>query len=122
MWLMMSAEGPYLTALIARMSEPEYNLAAYGVAFSIALIVESPVIMLMSASIALIESKLTLLKLRSFVYRLNIILFLLMLVLIFPPVSSRACCISKSYRNCDTDSLGAVYRLPPLFSRNTNKK
>ena len=76
MWLMMSAEGPYLTALIARMSEPEYNLAAYGVAFSIALIVESPVIMLMSASIALIESKLTLLKLRSFVYRLNIILFL----------------------------------------------
>ena len=86
MWLMMSAEGPYLTALIARMSEPEYNLAAYGVAFSIALIVESPVIMLMSASIALIESKLTLLKLRSFVYRLNIILFLLMLVLIFPPV------------------------------------
>jgi len=83
---MMSVEGPYLTALIARLSEPEYNLAAYGVAFSIALIVESPVIMLLSASIALVENKRTFLKLRSFIYWLNLVLVLFMVVLILPPV------------------------------------
>lgn len=85
-WLMMSAEGPYLTALIARMPAPEFNLAAYGVAFSIALIVESPVIMLMSASIALVEDKTSFLKLRKFVYTVNVILVLLMVLLIFNPI------------------------------------
>jgi hypothetical protein len=33
-WLMMSVEGPFLAAVIARLAEPKYNLAAYGVAFS----------------------------------------------------------------------------------------
>ncbi len=49
-WLMMASEGPFITAIIARLDEPKFNLAAYGVAFSLALIVEAPVIMLMSAS------------------------------------------------------------------------
>jgi hypothetical protein len=38
-WLMMSVEGPYLSALIARSAEPKFNLAAYGIAFSLALII-----------------------------------------------------------------------------------
>ncbi|NCS89120.1 MAG: hypothetical protein GW789_10320, partial [Ignavibacteria bacterium] len=54
-WLMMAAEGPFLAALIARLAEPKYNLAAYGVAFSFALIIEAPVIMIMSASTALVK-------------------------------------------------------------------
>jgi len=83
---MMSMEGPYLTALIARLAEPEYNLAAYGVAFSIALIVESPVIMMLSASTALVEDKNSFLKLRNFVYTVNAILIIVMIVLIFPPI------------------------------------
>ncbi|MEW6194419.1 MAG: hypothetical protein AB1521_04580 [Bacteroidota bacterium] len=85
-WLMMSAENPFLTALIARMPAPEYNLAAYGVAFSIALIVESPVIMMMSASIALVEDKFSFIKLRKFVYAINLVLVLLMTLLILDPV------------------------------------
>ena len=44
-WIMMSIEGPFLSALIARLNEPKYNLAAYGVAFAFALIIEAPVIM-----------------------------------------------------------------------------
>lgn len=54
-WLMMSLEGPYLSALIARLAEPKFNLAAYGIAFSLALIIEAPVIMMMSASTALVK-------------------------------------------------------------------
>jgi len=52
-WLMMSLEGPYLSALIARLPDPKFNLAAYGIAFSLALIFEAPVIMMMSASTSL---------------------------------------------------------------------
>lgn len=73
-WLMMSLEGPYLAALIARLPEPKFNLAAYGVAFSLALIIESPVIMMMSASTALVKDFRSFIQLRKFNYRLIILL------------------------------------------------
>jgi hypothetical protein len=49
----MAAEGPALSAVVARLADPEINLAAFGVVYSIALIIESPIIMLLSASTAL---------------------------------------------------------------------
>jgi len=52
-WIMMSLEGPAVSAVIARLANPEINLAAYGVVFSLALIIESPIIMLLAASTAL---------------------------------------------------------------------
>lgn len=85
-WLMMSFEGPFLTALVARLAEPEFNLAAYGVAFSLALIIEAPVIMLMSASTALVKNRESFYKLKNFVYSLNVVVTLIMLILVFPPV------------------------------------
>ena len=51
-WFMMAVEGPFLAAVIARLAEPEYNLAAYGVAFAFAIIIEAPIIMMLSASTA----------------------------------------------------------------------
>ncbi|HKI54236.1 MAG TPA: hypothetical protein VJ987_08935, partial [Anaerolineales bacterium] len=53
-WLLMGMELPILSAVVARLVEPEINLAAYGgIVFPIALIVEAPVIMLLAASTAL---------------------------------------------------------------------
>ncbi len=50
----MSIEGPALSAIVARLADPKINLAAYGgVVFPLALIVESPIIMLLAASTAL---------------------------------------------------------------------
>ena len=54
-WLMMGVEGPYLAAVIARLPDPKFNLAAHGVAYAFALLVEAPVIMLMSATTALVR-------------------------------------------------------------------
>ena len=85
-WLMMSVEGPFLSALIARLSEPKYNLAAYGVAFSFALIIEAPVIMMMSASTSLVRDYHSFSKLRTFTYSLNFLVTLGMLILILPAV------------------------------------
>ena len=53
MWLMMGIEHPIITALIARLPDPEQNLAAFGITFSMALIIESPIIMLLTAATAL---------------------------------------------------------------------
>ncbi|MCJ7579973.1 MAG: hypothetical protein MUP98_05495, partial [Candidatus Aminicenantes bacterium] len=85
-WLMMATEGPFLAAIIARLNAPKINLAAYGVAFSIALLVEAPIIMLMSAATALVKDRDSYLKLRNFSYSLNGFISLLMLFVLFPPV------------------------------------
>ncbi len=53
-WLLMGAEMPALSAVIARLAEPEINLAAYGgIVWPLALIIESPIIMLLAGSTAL---------------------------------------------------------------------
>ncbi len=67
-WIMMSVEGPLLAALIARLEDPKFNLAAYGVAFSFALIIEGPVIMIMSASTALVRDLRSYRLLRNFTW------------------------------------------------------
>ena len=85
-WLMMSVEGPYLAALIARTSKPEFNLAAYGVAYSLALIIEAPIIMIMSASVALVKNKQTFIKLKNYTYVANGILTIFMVLLVIPDV------------------------------------
>jgi len=85
-WLMMAIEGPLLAAIIARLPNPKFNLAAYGVAFSLALIVEAPIIMLLSSSVALARDKDSYLKLRKFAIILNCIITVVMIILILPPV------------------------------------
>ena len=83
---MMSMEGPFIAAIIARLVDPKYNLAAYGVAFSFALIVEAPVIMMMTASTSLVKDFNSLRKLRQYTWILNIAITAVMLVLIIPSI------------------------------------
>jgi hypothetical protein len=85
-WLMMSVEGPFLAAVIARLPEARFNLAAYGVAFAFALLIEAPVIMIMSASTALAEDVLKFRRLRNFTYSLNGIVTAVQLLILIPRV------------------------------------
>jgi len=85
-WLMMSIEGPFLAAVIARLPFPKFNLAAYGVAFSFALIVEAPIIMLMSASTALVHNRHDYLTLRNYTLMLNGAITAIMIIGLIPPV------------------------------------
>jgi hypothetical protein len=85
-WLMMAAENPFLTAIIARLPGPKFNLAAFGVAFSFALIAEAPIIMLMSASTALVTNSDAYFKLQRFTYILNAGITLILLIGLIPPV------------------------------------
>jgi hypothetical protein len=83
---MMAVEGPFLAAVIARLADQQYNLAAYGVAYAFALLVESPVIMLMSASTALAENAASFRRLRTFTYVLSGGVTGAMLLILIPPV------------------------------------
>jgi hypothetical protein len=105
-WLMMAVEGPFLAAVIARLSDPTYNLAAYGVAFSLALVVEAPVIMLMSAATALARNQLSYLRLRTFTHVLIGGVTLAMGVALVPSVF-------------DTIAYGLI-RLPPEVASRTH--
>jgi len=86
-WLLMGAELPALAAVIARLPEPEINLAAYGgVVFPLALIIESPIIMLLAASTALSKDWSSYLLLRRFTMRTGAVLTALHVLIAFTPL------------------------------------
>lgn len=88
-WLMMAVEGPFLAAIIARLAQPEFNLAAYGVAYAFALLAEAPVIMLLTAATALVDDADSFRRLRRFTYGLIALVTAGMLVLLVPAVYDR---------------------------------
>lgn len=85
-WLMMSLEGPYIAAIVARLPKAAHSLAAYGVATSLAWLIESPIMMLLSAAAALVRDRASYLALRRFAFLLNGLVTLGMIVLALPPV------------------------------------
>jgi len=85
-WLLMAVEGPYIAAVIARMGDPILNLAAFGVAFPLGILFESPIILIMSASTALVADRDSFAKLKRFTWSLNALITLAMLVFALPPV------------------------------------
>lgn len=85
-WLMMAFEGPYLAAVVARLPEPTLGLAAYGVAVALAVLMEAPVIMLLSASTALVDDAVSYRRLRTFAHGLNAFSTLLLLFVLVPSV------------------------------------
>jgi hypothetical protein len=84
---MMAAEQPILSATIARLPNPEINLAAYGgIVFAIALIVEAPIIMLLAASVALSKDMRSFAKIRKFMMVLGFSLTCLHILISVTPL------------------------------------
>jgi hypothetical protein len=85
-WLMMGAEGPFIAAVIARLGAPTFNLAAFGVAFSLGMFFESPIIMMLSAANVLVKGRRSYIRLRRFNVLLNLLITLAMALVLIPPV------------------------------------
>lgn len=86
-WTLMSIELPAINAIVARLSNPEINLAAYGgFVFPIALTIEAPIIMLLAASTALSRDWDSYRKLRKITLWMGGILGLLHLVIAVTPL------------------------------------
>lgn len=85
-WVMMATEGPFLAAVIARLADPTFNLAAHGVAFALAILIEAPVIMLMSAATSIVKDRISFLKLRNFSRALCLGTTGVLLIVLVPPI------------------------------------
>ena len=83
---MMASEGPFLAAVIARLPDPTFNLAAHGVAFAVAIMIEAPVIMLMSAATSVVKNRTSFLKLRNFSRALCLGTTGVLVFVLLPPV------------------------------------
>lgn len=85
-WLMMAAEGPFLAAVVARLPNPVIGLAAFGVGIAFAVLIESPVLMLLSAATALVEDGDSYRRMRTFANGLNALATGLLLIILVPAV------------------------------------
>lgn len=86
-WLLMGMEIPAISAVVARLADPTINLAAFGgVVFPIALLVESPIIMMLAASTAMSRDEVAFLRLRAFMTRIAIVLTLIHVAIAFTPL------------------------------------
>ena len=85
-WVMMSIASPIVSAGISRLPNAAVNLAAYGVTMDIAVLVESPIIMVLSASVALIQGRASYALVRRFVTHLSIALTALGVLVYFTPL------------------------------------
>jgi hypothetical protein len=86
-WLLMSAESPALSAIVARLADPKIHLAAYGgVVFPLALVIESPIIMLLAASTALSRDWASYARIRRFMMATSAGLTVLHLLVVCTPI------------------------------------
>ncbi len=86
-WLLMSAEPSALAAVVARMANPEINLAAYGsVAFAINGLIQAPLLSLLSLSTSLSRDWGSFLAGRRLMFYMGIASTLVYLLVAFTPV------------------------------------
>lgn len=85
-WILMGSELPAVSAVMARLADPEIHLGAYGVVFSLALIVEAPIIMMLAASTALSKDWDSYVKLRRFMMGVSAGMTALHVLVAFTPL------------------------------------
>jgi len=86
-WLLMGLEIPLVAIILSRFSDPEIHLAAWGgVVFPLSLIIEAPIIMILSASTVLCKDGPAYVLLRNFIWVLGGILTILHMSVAFTPL------------------------------------
>jgi hypothetical protein len=86
-WLLMSAEQPATAAVVARLHDPEVQLAAWGgVVFAFALVIEAPIIMLLAASTELVRDRASHRALGRFTHRAGATLTVAHVLLVATPL------------------------------------
>ncbi len=86
-WMLMAVELPVMGAAIARLANPQINLAAWGgVVYPLALIIEAPIIMLLSASTALSKDLDSYVRIRKYMLWMAGVLSLLHVLVAFTPL------------------------------------
>ncbi len=84
-WLMMSIADPVVSAGITRLPQPELELAAFGVAQPIAILMESPIIYMLGTGVALVRNRAMYHLVWRFMLHLSILMTVVSAVLFFTP-------------------------------------
>jgi hypothetical protein len=85
-WMLMTAEGPFVTAVINRLPDEVIMLAAQGIVVSLSVLIESPIINLLATSTALVKDRPTYLLLRRFTIHWAIFLTIVSALVAFTPL------------------------------------
>lgn len=85
-WLLMTAEGPTITAVINRLPNEVVMLAATGIVISLSVTIESPIINLLATSTALVKDRRSYLLVRRFTIHWMVGLTAVSLLIAFTPV------------------------------------
>ncbi len=91
-WVLMLMEAPLINAFLARGAEAEVSLAAYGVAFSVILVVEAPILMMLELSIALSKDLSAFRAIRRFYIMVGLGVTALSFALFYTPFSQVLLC------------------------------
>lgn len=85
-WLLMTAEGPIVSASINRLPNEVIMLAAMGIVTSLSVTIESPIINLLATSTALVQDEDSYHLVRRFTIQLCVLLTIVAAVVAFTPV------------------------------------
>ena len=85
-WFMITVEQPILAAVVARSEEPKVQLAAWGLAFSLILVLSAPSISMLAASTALSRDRESYRRGRQYMIRLSVGLTAVHFLLAFTPL------------------------------------
>jgi hypothetical protein len=85
-WLLMTSEGPFVSAIINRLPEEVIMLAAQGIVVALAVTIESPIINLLATSTAIVNNRTTYLLVRRFTIHWMIFLTVVSAVIAFTPL------------------------------------
>lgn len=85
-WLLMTAEGPLLSAVVNRLPDEVVMLAALGIVFAVEVTIEAPVINLLSTSTALVRDRPSYLVVRLFTLHWMALLLVTATLVAFTPL------------------------------------
>jgi hypothetical protein len=85
-WLLMTAEGPTISAMINRLPNEVVMLAAAGLVISLSVTIESPIINLLATSTAMVKDRASYLLVRRFTVHWMVLLTAVTVLLTFTPL------------------------------------
>ncbi len=85
-WLLMTAEGPVISAVINRLPNEVVMLAAVGIVVSLSVMIESPIINLLSTSTALVRDRASYMQVQKFTIHWLILLTIITVLVAFTPL------------------------------------
>ncbi|MAT97355.1 MAG: hypothetical protein CL608_09455 [Anaerolineaceae bacterium] len=85
-WLLMTAEGPIVSAAINRLPNEVIMLAAQGIVVSLSVTIESPIINILATSTALVKDRASFLLMRRFTIHWMILLTAVSIAIAFTPL------------------------------------